>query len=60
MCNQSIKYLWLVPLLIALPVAATEFGQRHPAGSIRDPAAAQMALKEADAEIARIAGEAKA
>ena len=54
------KHLWLLPALFAMPVAASDFGERYPAGSIRDGAQAQAALKNADAELARIAQSAKA
>ena len=47
-------------MLFALPVAASDFGDRHPAGSIRDGEQAQAALKNADAEMGRIAQSAKA
>ena len=46
-------------LLVALPVAAQQFGARYPAGSIRDEVQAQAVLKEADAEMTRIARDAK-
>ena len=45
----------ITALLFALPAAANDFSARYPAGSIRDEAAAQRALKEADHEMARIA-----
>lgn len=37
-----------------LPAAASEFGDRYPAGSIKDSARAEQALRDADAEAARI------
>lgn len=46
--------------LIAAPAVAQDFGARYPAGSIRDGVQAQVVLKEADAEMARIAQHAKA
>ncbi|MGZ9057920.1 MAG: hypothetical protein ACXW14_01605 [Burkholderiaceae bacterium] len=49
------RYGWLLGLLLTLPAAASDFGARYPAGSIVDAAAAQTALKEADAEMADIA-----
>ena len=42
-----------------MPAAASEFGDRYPAGSIRDGGHAQAVLKDADAEMARIAQSAK-
>jgi len=42
-----------------LPVAASDFGARYPAGSIRDAEQAQAVLKEADAEMTRIGQSAK-
>jgi hypothetical protein len=55
------KSWWVLLLtLIATPVAAQDFGARYPAGSIRDGEQAQTVLKEADAEMARIAQSAKA
>lgn len=47
-------------ILLATPVAASDFGTRYPAGSIGDGLQAQVVLKEADAEMARIAQRAKA
>lgn len=44
----------------ALPVFATEFGSRYPAGAIKDRAQAEQALRDADAEAARIDREAAA
>lgn len=53
--------IWCVLLtLIATPVAAEDFGARYPVGSIRDGVQAQVVLKEADAEMTRIAQNAKA
>lgn len=49
------RYGWFFGLLLTLPAAAGDFGARYPAGSIVDAAAAQTALKEADAEMADIA-----
>ncbi len=46
-------------MLLALPAAASDFGTRYPDGSIRDTAQAQAALKDADAEMARIGQSAK-
>jgi hypothetical protein len=54
------KIWWVLLTLIATPVAAQDFGARYPAGSIRDGVQAQVVLKEADAEITRIAQNAKA
>ena len=51
---------WVLLTLVATPVAAQDFGARYPAGSIRDGEQAQTVLKEADAEMARIAQSAKA
>lgn len=53
------RRLWLLVVMWGLPAAASDFGTRHPAGSIRDAAQAQTVLKEADAEMARIAQSAK-
>jgi len=54
------KWLFLTATLLTLPVRAeSDFGHRFPAGSIREPAAAQQALKDADAEMVRIAQNAK-
>ena len=53
------RYSWLLMALIAMPVAASDFGDRYPAGSIRDGGQAQAALKSADAEMGRIAQNAK-
>ena len=53
------RYGWLVGMLLTLPAAASDFGARYPAGSILDVAAAQAALKDADAEMAEIARRAK-
>ena len=53
--------IWCALLaLIATPVAAEDFGARYPAGSIRDGVQAQIVLKEAEAEMTRIAQNAKA
>ncbi len=54
------KSWWVLLTLIAMPVAAQDFGARHPTGSIRDGEQAQAVLKEADAEMTRIAHSAKA
>src|SRR5687767_15847875 len=51
---------WALLSLMATPVAAQEFGARYPAGSISDEVHAQAVLKEADAEMTRIARDAKA
>lgn len=48
------RYGWVLGLLLTLPAAASDFGARYPAGSILDTAAAQAALKDADAELAEI------
>lgn len=47
-------------LLAAAGAGASDFGQRHPAGAITDRAGAGQALREADAEEARIARESAA
>ena len=49
------RILLVLLSLIALPAAAQDFGARYPAGSIRDDAQARVVLKEADAEMVRIA-----
>ena len=54
------RHLGLLLAMWALPVAASDFGARYPAGSIRDAEQAQAVLKEADAEMARIGQSAKA
>lgn len=54
------KSWWVLLTLIATPVAAQDFGARYPAGSIRDGEQAQVVLKEAHAEMTRIAQSAKA
>src|SRR5512139_1290686 len=46
--------------VVALPASGSEFGNRYPAGAIKDRAGAEQALKEADAEAARIDREAAA
>ena len=53
------RLLSLLVVMWVLPVAASDFGARYPAGSIRDVEQAQAVLKEADAEMARIAQTAK-
>lgn len=53
------KSWWALLTLIAMPVAAQDFGARYPAGSIRDGVQAQVVLKEANAEMTRIAQHAK-
>lgn len=53
------KPLLLAAMLLALPAAASDFGANYPAGSISDSAAAQAALKAADAEMARIVQDEK-
>ena len=53
------RQLWLLMAVWALPVAASDFGARYPAGSIRDAEQAQAVLKEADAEMTRIGQSAK-
>jgi colicin import membrane protein len=45
---------------IALPALGSEFGDRYPSGGIGDRARAEQALREADAEAARISREAAA
>jgi colicin import membrane protein len=54
------RHLWLLVAMWAPAVAASDFGTRYPAGSIRDAEQAQAVLKEADAEMARIGQNAKA
>jgi hypothetical protein len=44
----------------ALPASGSEFGTRYPAGTLKDRAQAERALREADAEAARIEREAAA
>ena len=53
------RQLWLLMAVWVLPVAASDFGARYPAGSIRDAEQAQAVLKEADAEMTRIEQSAK-
>lgn len=53
------RLFFLAVMFLALPVAANDFSARYPAGSIRDAQQAQAALKDADAEMLRIAGSAK-
>jgi colicin import membrane protein len=53
------RQLWLLMAVYVFPVAASDFGTRYPAGSIRDEKQAQAALKEADAEMTRIGQSAK-
>ena len=53
------RRLWLLMAVWVFPVAASDFGARYPVGSIRDAEQAQAVLKEADAEMARIAQSAK-
>ena len=53
------RQLWLLMAVWVLPVAASDFGARYPAGSIRNAEQAQAVLKEADAEMARIGQSAK-
>ena len=43
---------------VALPVFASDFGTRYPTGAFKDRAQAEQALREADAEAARIGREA--
>ncbi len=45
---------------VALPALGSEFGDRYPSGGIQDRARAEQALREADAEAARIGREAAA
>ena len=54
------RILFALLSLIAMPAVAQDFGARYPAGSIRDEAQAGAVLKEADAEMARIARDASA
>jgi hypothetical protein len=49
-----------VLLIVAWPVGASEFGDRYPAGAIKDRARAEEALRDASAEEARITRESKA
>jgi colicin import membrane protein len=53
------RRLWLLMAVWMLPVAASDFGTRYPAGSIRDAEQAQAVLKEADAEMTRIGQSAR-
>ena len=53
------KDLWLLIALLAPAAAASEFGERYPVGSIQDGVQAQAALKDAEAELARITKSAK-
>ena len=53
------RQLWLLMAVWVLPVAASDFGTRYPAGSIRDAEQAQAVLKEAEAEMTRIGQSAK-
>ena len=53
------RQLWLLMAVWVLPVTASDFGARYPAGSIRDAEQAQAVLKEADAEMTRIGQSAK-
>lgn len=46
---------WLLLAMYALPAFASDFGARYPVGTIRDAEQARAVLKEADAEMARIA-----
>ena len=50
------KSVFLAAMFLTLPAAASDFSARYPAGSVRDAQQAQAALKDADAETARIAG----
>ena len=47
-------------LAAALPAFGSEFGTRYPTGALKDRAQAEQALREADAEAARIKREAAA
>jgi colicin import membrane protein len=58
--DARMKLGLIAVLLSALPAAASDFNARYPPGSIHDAAAAQAALKDADAEMARISQDAKA
>lgn len=57
--RQALLAIGLV-LAAARPAAASEFGERHAPGAIRDRAQAEQALREADAEADRIARDAAA
>jgi len=52
------KSVFLAAMFLTLPAAASDFSARYPAGSVRDAQQAQAALKDADAEMARIASRA--
>jgi len=55
-----VKPLAAILLVLALPAFGSDFGDRYPAGTIRDRSRAEQALREADAEAARIDREAAA
>jgi len=52
------KSVFLAAMFLTLPAEASDFSARYPAGSVRDAQQAQAALKDADAEMARIASRA--
>lgn len=53
------KSVFLAAMFLTLPAAASDFSARYPAGSVRDAQQAQAALKDADAELARIVSHAR-
>lgn len=53
------RLLLLTAMFLSAPAVASEFIARYPAGSIQSAAQAQTALKDADAEMARIRADAK-
>jgi hypothetical protein len=54
------RFLRALLLAVVLPAAATEFGDRYPAGSIRERAQSEQALRDAEVEQARIERDAQA
>lgn len=52
------RFVFLAAMFLTVPAAASDFSARYPAGSVRDAKQAQAALKDADAEMARIASRA--
>lgn len=56
---RLMRFLLLALILQTVPAAANDFSARYPVGSIRDARQAQAALKDAEAELVRIAGVAK-
>ncbi len=52
------KPVFLAAMFVTLPATASDFSARYPTGSVRDAQQAQSALKDADAEMARIASRA--